>query len=329
MKILFLYNDPIHAWTLLRARESAANLGLEIEAYEERSAQAFDRYFTTEFDVLLIHQELMSEQVVDCGRPVVILERIDGAQLGSSRRWIRNVEGVLKGYCLRPVDLNNRYRGRVLAHRLRDAGITGRATCLVDGLPDQIPAANLAKIRPFYGFGAYSSRQAALARSPDLVAPRVASVLFAGTIAYSESEVETHRRLAVRAARSVRGGIGHGGRVLPFDEYCGHLLKSHCVLSPFGWGEACHRDYEAWALGTVVIKPECDYVEGWPDCYRAGETYVACRPDFADVPELAARIKRDWDALRPMRERCRLLAEQAADPAAIAARLKTVLEELL
>lgn len=331
MRIRFVYNDPIHAWPLLQSIEAAAAIGVDLEPHEERSAQCFDRYFAGNWDAVLIHQELMSEQVVDCGRPVVISERIDGAQLGSSRRWISQAAGVLKGFRLRPAELNNQYRGRVLAHRLRAAGIRGpKSSCAVDGLPEPLAGEELGKIHAFYGFGAYRSRQPFLAAVPELAARRSTAVHFAGTVTYSGTEVETHRRMAVEVCRKIPRGVGHCGRYFDkIDRYIASLLASRCVLSPWGWGEACHRDYEAWALGAIVIKPDSDYVEGWPDVYRSGETYLSCRPDWADVPELVDRVKRDWKQLEPMRRRCRMLAEQAADPAAIAGRLKHVLEMLL
>ncbi len=335
MRVLFLYNDAIHAWSLLRSTEALESLGITLEPHEERSAQCFDRYFTGQWDCLLIHQELLSEQVVDCGRPVAVLERIDGAQLGSARRWISNVAAVFKGYCLRPAQLNNEFRGRVHAHALRSAGVRGKivngveATCAQQGRSAELAATDLAKIHPFFGFGAYKKQIDLLPIRPDLVAPRKTSVLFVGTVAYSQTEVETHRRMAARICRHIHGGIGLAGRPLRPPQYIQTIQESRAILSPFGWGESCHRDYEAWILGAVLIKPECDWVHGWPDLYRAEETYLPCRHDLGDVPSIVARVERDWHKLEPMRRRCRELAEEAASPAAIAARLKHLLERIL
>lgn len=328
MKILCLYNDPIHAWPLLRSRDAAAEIGLEIEPHEEHSAECSDRY-RGEWDAMLIHQEIVSEAAFQSGRPVVILERIDGAQLGSSRRWITDASAIAKGYCLRPPQINNEYRGRVLTHLLRRAGVTGSKSAAVDGSPPQIAAADLQKIRPFYGFGAYEKQVDLLATIPDLAGSRSTSVHFAGTVEYSGTEVETHRHAAARICRRIRGGVGLGGRLQRPDVYRRSLLASRAVLSPFGWGEACYRDYEAWILGCVLIKPECDYVLGWPDVYRANETYLPCRFDLANVPELVERVRVDWKLLRPMRERCRKMAEAAADPVRIAARLKEIMEAVI
>lgn len=335
MRILALYNDPIHAWPLLRSREALRAMGIGLDAREERVAERFGRHCASGWDCILIHQELMSEEVVDCGRPVAILERIDGAQLGTARRWIADVTGVFKGYCLRPAMLNNEFRGRVHAHALRAAGVRGKlvdgreATCAQSGKPPQIQPKDLAKIQPFFGFGAYKKQADVLAHEPDLVAPRKTSVLFAGTVSYSVTEVETHRRLAARLCRSIRGGIGLAGRPMRPEQYYGAVADARAVLSPWGWGESCHRDYEAWILGAVLIKPECDWVAGWPDVYRANETYLPCRHDLGDVPAIVSRVHREWRDLEPMRRHCRALAEEAASPEAIAKRLKHLLEIIL
>lgn len=335
MRVLFLYNDPIHAWPLLRSREALRALGICLEAREEKAAERSGGHCTGNWDRILIHQELMSEEVVECGRPVAILERIDGAQLGTARRWITDVAAILKGYCLRPALLNNQFRGRVHAQALRAAGVRGRivdgheATCAQPGKPSQLQPKDLAKIRPFFGFGAYKKQADVLAREPDLVASRRGSVFFAGTVAYSQTEVETHRRLAARLCRTIRGGIGLGGRPLRPEQYYATITSSRAVLSPWGWGESCHRDYEAWILGAVLIKPECDWVTAWPDVYRANETYIPCRHDLGDVQAIVSRIGREWKELEPMRRRCRELAEEAASPASIAKRLKQLLESII
>jgi hypothetical protein len=59
--------------------------------------------------------------------------------------------------------------------------------------------------------------------------------------------------------------------------YLAELLLSRVVVSPFGWGEVCFRDYEAVAAGCLLVKPSMDHVRTQPDIYRAGQTYVSVR----------------------------------------------------
>jgi hypothetical protein len=52
------------------------------------------------------------------------------------------------------------------------------------------------------------------------------------------------------------------------------MSKSIAVLSPFGWGEICYRDAEAFRLGSVVLKPCMKHLESWPNLYMDNETYI-------------------------------------------------------
>lgn len=329
MKVLFLYNDSVHAWPLLRARDALASIGIELEACHERSAQSVVRYMSKSFDVLLIHQELVNDDSVSCGRPVVILERIDGAQLGASRKWIRDVAGVFKGYSLKPAVLHNVYRGRVLAHQLKAAGIRAANSQVYSGTPaPRLTDADLAKIHAFYGFGAYQKHERLWSRQIDFTSRRKHAVHFAGTVSYNGSEIDVHRKLAASVARSI-GGIGEPGRSLRPDEYAATMLDSRAVLCPFGWGESAHRDYEAWLLGCVVIKPDCSTVDSWPDAYVPGVTYLPCKADWSDGPGLVDQVSRRWPDMRQIRERNRLMALESARPDKIAERFKTLLEKVL
>jgi len=50
---------------------------------------------------------------------------------------------------------------------------------------------------------------------------------------------------------------------------------SKIVLSPFGWGEICLRDFEAVRNGALLLKPDLSHLETWPDIFRDGETCVS------------------------------------------------------
>jgi hypothetical protein len=56
-------------------------------------------------------------------------------------------------------------------------------------------------------------------------------------------------------------------------QYRNIILQSRYVVSPFGWGEICYRDYEAFIAGAALIKPDMSHLETWPNLYRPGETY--------------------------------------------------------
>lgn len=55
------------------------------------------------------------------------------------------------------------------------------------------------------------------------------------------------------------------------------------VLSPFGWGEICHRDFEAIIYGCTLLKPDMEHVDTFPQIYFKNETYIPIKWDASDL----------------------------------------------
>ncbi|MCF1750131.1 hypothetical protein [Mariniradius sediminis] len=66
-------------------------------------------------------------------------------------------------------------------------------------------------------------------------------------------------------------------------EYNLELRNVKAVLSPFGFGEICFRDFEAIINGSVLIKPDMAHIETWPDIYKPDRTYVPILWDGSDL----------------------------------------------
>ena len=58
------------------------------------------------------------------------------------------------------------------------------------------------------------------------------------------------------------------------------------TFSPFGWGEICYRDFEAYFSGSLLIKPSMDHIETWPNLYIKNQTYIPCRWDLKDLVDM-------------------------------------------
>jgi hypothetical protein len=134
-----------------------------------------------------------------------------------------------------------------------------------------------------------------------LTDPELSYALQLGSaVAYAKKDIDLHARLggtkavgwygemrrhASRVVGELSGlrvvqGTGVSRRIF-MDE----LRRSKACFSPFGYGEICWRDIEAFAAGAVLIKPDMSHLRTEPDLYRDGETYVACRWDFGDLAE--------------------------------------------
>jgi len=76
---------------------------------------------------------------------------------------------------------------------------------------------------------------------------------------------------------------------VPQAQFNLEAAHSKIVLSPFGWGELCLRDFEAVRNGALLLKPDMGHLETWPDVFRPGETYVPFGWDAEELAETAER----------------------------------------
>lgn len=67
------------------------------------------------------------------------------------------------------------------------------------------------------------------------------------------------------------------------SKYMDELARSHLCFSPFGYGELCWRDFEAFAVGAVLIKPDMSHLDVMGDVFRPGETYLPVAWDLSDL----------------------------------------------
>lgn len=111
---------------------------------------------------------------------------------------------------------------------------------------------------------------------------------------------ETLRRITPMVSKY---RIASGGKV-PYDKYIAELKHSQVVLSPFGFGEICLRDFEAIRFGAALFKPAMEHLDTFPMWYESDVTYVSHAWDFADFRDKLI-------ALLDSPERCRQIASAA------------------
>ncbi len=75
--------------------------------------------------------------------------------------------------------------------------------------------------------------------------------------------------------------------------YNQEVARSRIVLSPFGWGELCLRDFEAVLSGSLLLKPDMSHLETWPDVFVPGQTYAPFSWEATDLVETAERYLGD------------------------------------
>ncbi|MEK9967988.1 MAG: hypothetical protein VW600_02555 [Ferrovibrio sp.] len=71
------------------------------------------------------------------------------------------------------------------------------------------------------------------------------------------------------------------------------MSHAKAAISPFGWGEVCLRDFEAFIAGAALVKPDMSHLETWPNWYVPGFTYLPIKWDLSDMDEVLASIAAD------------------------------------
>jgi hypothetical protein len=88
--------------------------------------------------------------------------------------------------------------------------------------------------------------------------------------------------------------VACGGRVSK-KEYMKELRQSQAIISPFGWGEICYRDFEAFLCGAVLIKPSMSHLETFPDYFVENETYVSVDWGIRDLESVLEKVWSNFD----------------------------------
>lgn len=73
---------------------------------------------------------------------------------------------------------------------------------------------------------------------------------------------------------------------IPKEEFIKEGQSASCILSPFGWGEICGRDFEALVYGCCMIKQDMGHCVTYPDIYQPWKTYIPLKWDFSDFKEI-------------------------------------------
>lgn len=75
------------------------------------------------------------------------------------------------------------------------------------------------------------------------------------------------------------------GKPVNKARYWRELRNAKLSVSPFGWGEICYRDFESFIAGALLVKPDMDHLDTFPNVYTAYETYIPLAWDMLDLRE--------------------------------------------
>lgn len=255
-------------------------------------------------DLLLIHTATdgWDEALKMASIPVVILERIDGPQLSADvRKHIghTNVRAVIKNTIYSAYEYYNQGPWRRHEEWCR-ASTNGReAEFFTYPEGEWITPDEYRKLCIGFSFAAYPHMDEVRNLEPyELSLPRLYTCHFAGTADYGQEMdwLNWHRMQAVAAVEKLGRGpnIAFYGRKMQFPEYFSTMRQAEFVVSPWGLGEPCYRDFEAVLSGCMVIKPDTRHILTNPaQFYRIPQIErCICKPDFSDLAEIVENVRR-------------------------------------
>lgn len=146
-----------------------------------------------------------------------------------------------------------------------------------------------------------SGFHSALAQRPKLLSARFGARYDRQTVAFQRAQILLRLQGRIPTDRISRTAFRQ------------ELRTARAVLSPYGWGEVCLRDFEAFIAGSALVKPDMSHLRTWPNWYISHQTYLPVRWDLSDLdavlddiaahPELAMEIANGgqqvyWDHTR-------------------------------
>jgi hypothetical protein len=76
-------------------------------------------------------------------------------------------------------------------------------------------------------------------------------------------------------------------------QYMLEMENSRIIISPYGWGEICYRDFEAIINGSLLVKPDMSHINTFPNIFIDTKTYIPIAWDISDLEETLVEIKKN------------------------------------
>ena len=258
----------------------------------------------------------VNETILALDKPIIILEKFAAASVNEKTRAIIDhplVIAVFKNRTLKNKRLDN---NPLVAGRYFNNIINEYAHAVEPELLQPLSISALKKIHTVVWdlFGSAFKKKIERLKdyTVDYDQERTIDIFFACDLTEKTSKSGSHilfnwhRSKAIEAMRSITG-INCVALTTKIDywPYINNTQNSKIVVSPWGFGEYCWRDFEAIHCGAILIKPDTTFIKSIPNIYQNNITYVPCKPDFSDLHEIVQNILNNYEAYTPMRKRAK------------------------
>lgn len=87
------------------------------------------------------------------------------------------------------------------------------------------------------------------------------------------------------------------GNTVNRRKYLKELEYVKTLVSPYGWGEICYRDFEAFIKRNILIKPDMSHLETFPNFYIKDQTYLSISWSMEDLEETLTKVQNNYKEL--------------------------------
>lgn len=90
------------------------------------------------------------------------------------------------------------------------------------------------------------------------------------------------------------------GGAISKNIYLNEVRNSKAIISAFGWGEVCYRDFETIQSGCLLIKPSMEHVDTFPNVYISNQTYISVGWNLENLQEVLSDIHSNYNNYLPI-----------------------------
>lgn len=90
------------------------------------------------------------------------------------------------------------------------------------------------------------------------------------------------------------------GGIVKKSKFLAEMRNSKAAVSPFGYGEICYRDMEAFISGSILVKPSMAHVNTFPDFFQDNLTYIPVKWDLSDLKKTLLHIDANYEDYVPI-----------------------------
>ena len=127
---------------------------------------------------------------------------------------------------------------------------------------------------------------------------RLFDTAFRGNVNYGDVQaIASQRNNILKVVKELESSFNIAqGKKISKSAYRKELKDSKVCISPFGYGEICYRDFEAFLSGALIIKPSMDHLITFPNVYIANQTYIPISWDLNDLQSKFENVISNYDS---------------------------------